>query len=326
MQQTRSWILAFDGSCGACQSVSERVQHVTAGKLEVLPLSSPMVEDLRRAAIGANAPWAPTLLSIGSEGVRAWTGLPLSVRLSRTLGLRTSLEVVRQLGQLKRGENASPESASEGLLSRKRFIQLGAGAFVAGGIVLSGTAPAFADEAKAWVAKNPGKLPQEYAGLKEFTTEYRREIYRQSSAKLRSKFWIEHIRAFRKSSANLNAGQEQVLSSLLKFASDVDNFALTPSGEPVAGRLIEKLSKDSIAAFGLSTAGLLVAGLGESSHETGAQAGITTLAAARAATSCDCSIQSQWCTVPTKCMSTGCSQHGGCGGFWAYTCNANCLR
>lgn len=54
--------------------------------------------ELRRQAQGAGAPWVPTLLVVDENGVCAWTGAALTMKLARLLGPVQLISVGSGLG------------------------------------------------------------------------------------------------------------------------------------------------------------------------------------------------------------------------------------
>jgi len=79
-------VLAFDATCGTCRRISGAVEQACEGRLEVLPLADLDVRRWREETLGVDAEWAPTLLRVGSERVRAWTGPAMAAPLVRWLG------------------------------------------------------------------------------------------------------------------------------------------------------------------------------------------------------------------------------------------------
>lgn len=186
-------ILAFDSSCGGCRRISDAVARACDGRLEVLPLAHPDVVAWRERAFGPDAPFAPTLLEVGEGTVRGWHGRSMAARMVRSLGVRTT-SVLRALGQLRAESGSGVEESAE-RVTRKRFLRIGAGVAVAGGLVLTGRMPAFAaeDPARRWAAANRDSLPQTYDGVIAHPMEYRRAIFQQLTPDVRSRLWSEQL-------------------------------------------------------------------------------------------------------------------------------------
>ena len=87
------WVLAFDASCGRCRTVSHAIGQACDGKVEVLPLAHPEIQCWRQATLGPDAPWAPTLVRLRGEEVDSWTGAAMGLRLTCSLGPRSTLPV-----------------------------------------------------------------------------------------------------------------------------------------------------------------------------------------------------------------------------------------
>lgn len=139
------------------------------------PLADDEVGRLRERAMGPDPEWAPTLLCVGDDRVRAWTGAAMSVHLARRLGPADTVCVVHALGALRRrsrGRASELPGAPTGAaaIGRAQFLRLGAGVGVTAGLLVAGKVPAFADgeaqSALAWVNKNsenrqvPAALPE----------------------------------------------------------------------------------------------------------------------------------------------------------------------
>ncbi len=109
-------------------------------------LADPRITELRAEALGENAPWAPTLLAVDGDRVRAWTGPRLSWRMARLLGLRRSAHVARSLSRAE--AVVSPD--------RRHLIEAVPGVAVAAFLVSGGTASAAV--AKALPGRSRGKI------------------------------------------------------------------------------------------------------------------------------------------------------------------------
>jgi hypothetical protein len=169
MDSTR-WVLAFDSSCGRCTRISASIWQASGGKIEVLPLAHPDVARWRAMSLGHNPRWAPTLLRVREERVRAWTGLSMVGPVIQTLGLRSTINVLRALGR-QRGETVGNEveSGARGILDRA-LHQFGSGLLIAGGLVLAGMLSVGPDPARSWVKANLDRLPQKYDDLAALPT------------------------------------------------------------------------------------------------------------------------------------------------------------
>jgi predicted DCC family thiol-disulfide oxidoreductase YuxK len=99
------WILAFDASCGTCRGISRAVAEACDGKLKLMPLAHPDVRQWREQSLGSQAAWAPTLIRIQVDDVRAWTGPAMVVALVRHLGSRSTMRVLGALMQQRRNRD-----------------------------------------------------------------------------------------------------------------------------------------------------------------------------------------------------------------------------
>ena len=133
-------VLSFDGGCSACSELARRIGERLAGRLEILSLREPQVEEWRKKTLGEDAPLVPTLFEVrGSEAVQAWTGWRLGANLSRFLGPVDTWRVMQTLGEVGgASEGTSPEdprtagrSQVVGGLTRGQFLKGVGGAAVA---------------------------------------------------------------------------------------------------------------------------------------------------------------------------------------------------
>jgi hypothetical protein len=309
------WILAFNASCGTCRAISERVAQACDRKLEVLPLTDAKVEQWRKQALGQEAPWAPTLLKIASQGtqVRAWTGPAMGIWLVRRLGLRSTMQVLAALGQLQRVEEEHlPKQTDQRIIGRAQFLRLCAGGTVAAGLILMGKTPVFAAggnqaEAKvqAWIEANKGHLPETYDAVVAYPMPYRRAIYRASTPQVRGQLWEEQLNRYRAAHPGLSPEQETVLDRSLHLTRT--NFA----------SLTEADEKAAISAFGKDEALALFATLGPLSAPMATPADD--------GPDCGCTVGHDYCGGNTSCQYTYCNYVGGCGPFWSYQCNGLCF-
>ncbi|CAM3505683.1 bacteriocin fulvocin C-related protein [Stackebrandtia soli] len=318
MSVVETWVLAFDASCGTCREVSEVVLNACDGRLEVLPLSRPDVEEWRRRALGEDPEWTPTLLRVSEGNVTAWTGAGMALPLTRRLGVKASVRVLQALGKL-RDDVRNPLADSDGGTARRRFLQLGAGLAVAGGIVLAGRTPAFADDrcvaAREWVQANLDRLPTTYADLTRYQMDYRRAIFSELTPDVQSALWVEHLNLYRAGHPTMTPEQDALMDRFIEVARDTTTFSAT---EPSAA--VSELRDLAIEAFGKDEAAAILANLGPA-LSTGIASDVTPNAA------CTCSYFSDYCASGrycTKRYKTCSDTSSGCGSYWVYACNGLC--
>lgn len=313
------WVLAFDASCGSCKAIAARVDHACSGRIEVLPLSHP---DVVRWRESCGSEWGPTLIRVGpGNTARTWVGRSMVVPLMRSLGPRATVSVVSALGTLRRSERdrdpIAPEAdAPTGSVSRKRFLLLGAGALVAGGLVLTGRTPAYAggDPANDWVQANLSQLPQTYEEFGSHPVDYRRAIYRALSPEARQSLWRQHLSNYRDNHPQLTSEQISALAHADSYIVTPDAFASIDASTTVPE--LDRLKTAVDAAFGSDESRRIIAILGPpTDSEAPSPARLR---------SCTCSVISDWCDNSLRCHNDACVQHGGCGTFWNYTCDGLC--
>lgn len=309
------WILGFDASCGRCSEIAKAAKNAAGEKLEVLPLEHPDIQRWREESLGANAPWVPTLIRVGATQVHSWTGLAMGMRLLTRLGPVGAIKLFKALGEVSRA--SSTTTSSEDSLGRRRFFKVGAGVGIAFGIVLTGKAPALADEAgkaRAWVAANRDRLPQSYTAFSKHTMPYRRAIYTELNPAIRSRLWTEHIAQYRQGHPNLSPEQQQILSKLETYFRNESAVRARPIG--VQQEEDERLGREVVNAFGEDEARALVATLGpvEPSGEPDTAPAVA----------CECSRGSDYCRGICSGLPSCTPSLSGCGFGWGYACDGMC--
>lgn len=343
MVSSSRWIIAFDASCGACREISAVVSRACADRLEVLPLTHRDVQRWRAEALGADAPWAPTLLRVDEGRAHAWTGPRMALPLFRRLGLRSTFSVIGALGDLPGRAEAGGDEAETGV-SRKQFLRFGIGAGVAGGLLFTGKATAFAATRSsgtfanpaAWAKANKATLPQTYDDVVAYPEMYRRAIYVESTPQVRSQLWTEQINRYRTAHPALSGEQASVVDTAAKLAADQANFA-----DPITAAARQQLSalQDSaIKAFGKQDAGQLLATLGSTETTTANARPAGPVPAGVVVNGCGCSVESDYCVqsscvpwqacdcnspFPNDCINCA-AVSGGCGTFYQYPCDGGC--
>lgn len=308
------WVLAFDTDCRFCKEVVERVRGSVDETLTTAGLTEPRIRGLRARALGEGAEWAPTLLAVDGDQVRAWTGTALSLRLARLLGPSHSLRVVRALRDL----DVLRSPSRRGVLRAVPGLALGT-FLVTGGLAVSpaqAVSRAKGSKASRWVKANHDRLPSGYSEFASYPADYRRAIYGALSASAQSDLWVAHFANYRKTHPGLSAEQSAVLDDATRLAPQI-----------IAGRrqgtALQELETAAVAAFG----------------ESGAQAVLMTLGPAdtqSVAPRSDQSIQVLDCN--SQCAGTGSCDttcyaspyycnwtDRGCGPLWLGPCSGFCV-
>jgi hypothetical protein len=140
-------ILAFDASCGTCSRIAARVAEICGHRFRISNLSDPGIAELRRGALGPDAPWTPTLFDPSTTPPRAWTGKALAVRLAAVIGPRKSWRVLKAIGAIHEEGRIGNHRDGTSRISRARFL---------GGIPLavSGAGLLFATPAQGAVGRS----------------------------------------------------------------------------------------------------------------------------------------------------------------------------
>jgi hypothetical protein len=317
------WILSFDASCGKCREISSAVSTAYDGKLEVLPPKHPDVQQWREQSLGFHAPWVPTLVRAHGDSARAWTGRSIVIPLVRQLGPRSTIHVLRSLGELRRQVTGHPVGQEKnGAIGRAQFLKLGAGVVVATGIIFSGQAPALAEPAECamarrWVEENRDRLPQSYEEVIAYPVEYRKAIFSAQTPSAQSRLWVEHLKRYRSTHLGLSEEQENLIDRALATVSDESIFDTQRDSQNNTEQRIKEIEESSRKLFGLDGSYALIGTLGPSERP----------AVAAANRGCTCAARSDYCTNGSVCYSG--SQNclpteRGCGGFYKSSCDGLC--
>lgn len=313
------WILAFDADCRFCEEVVDRVRVSVDGTLTTAGLTEPRIRDLRVRALGEGAEWAPTLLAVDGDQVRAWTGAALSLRLARLLGPSDSLRVVRALRDL---DVLRPPSR-RGILKAVPGLALGT-FLVTGGLAASpaqAVTRAKGSKASRWVKANLDQLPSGYSEFAAYPADYRRAIYGALSASARSDLWVAHFANYRKTHPGLSAEQSAVLDDATRSAPQI-----------IAGRrqeaAAEGLKAAAVAAFGESEARAILMTLGPADTQGADTQGVAPRSD-QGTQVLDCNSQcagSGSCDTVCYASPFYCNwTNHGCGPLWLGPCSGYCI-
>ncbi|MEU7004638.1 bacteriocin fulvocin C-related protein [Nonomuraea sp. NPDC046570] len=319
------WILAFDASCGQCRGLAGKVKKFAEHRLEIVPLMHPEVVEWRKQALGDDAPFTPTLLRVGGDGVRAWTGAAMAMRLAVRLGVRGTYGLLAVLGGNRKEEKQHAASSAHPGAGRRHFLRLAglgvAVSVIAGRTSLAQAAVAGPSPAQKWVQDNKANLPQTYEAFSVHDLEHRRAVYAALSPQARSRLWVAHLQEYRSSHPNMSAEQDAVFSDFMELVSDNANF-VSPVTEETHRRL-NSLRETAIAAFGEVEAYAVFANLGP--RPASASSDRPTPALTAAAGSCQCAIDSPLCgDYSCYYKALGCSDAYLCGIAWMHLCNGMC--
>ncbi|MGW5931984.1 bacteriocin fulvocin C-related protein [Streptomyces anulatus] len=236
----------------------------------------------------------------------------MSLAVARRLGLRSSIRVLRALGELRAEVRHNGAARADAGVTRKKFLHLAGGAVAVIGLTSAGQASAFAKgsenaKASAWVDANMSQLPRTYDEIVRHSIPYRRAIYDVLSPRERSQVWLEHFRKFRNDHPSLSAAQEKIVDELAELTPRV--FASPGEHTPELRRLSEAARR----SLGLEQAAALLTRLGPDD-------GRSTQA------TCQCSMDDPyWCGFrycgPVRCTP----QSSGCGDLWMERCDGICI-
>ncbi|MEV5593832.1 bacteriocin fulvocin C-related protein [Streptomyces sp. NPDC052496] len=312
------WLLAFDAGCGVCGEAAGRIGGVVDDRLTLVGLGEERVRALRRTALGGEPPFAPTLLAVDGERVRAWTGPALSARLCRLLGPVGSLRVVRALNRtdvLVHGDRRRLLKAVPGLAL---------GAFlVSGGLAAPAMASAgrrmTAAGAEEWAA-GLTRIPTGYREVTALPMPQRRAVYARIPDRAKAGLWLEHVQRYRAAHPELSGPRTAMLEKVAAAVPAV--FAGTGAW---SASDVERLREESVAVLGpdVSFAALGVLGPAESPAPAAPAASAGSRARNRVLMNCDCHKGASGCSSCGN--SVPCTeQASGCGWLWQQRCDGVC--
>lgn len=312
-----TWLLAFDDSCPRCSELSMAVMEASDGKIAVIPLLHPQAVEWRRKAFGTSAPWAPTLLAVESGGaVRGYSGKLLVLYMARHLGIKSTVRVLKTLGDLRRAQLVDRAAPPRSSISRPAFLRI-AGGVITAVAFSSGFSSTDAVQATAarWVEQNTSSVPHTYDGLNSLAPEYRLAFFRTFTPEERRMYWLDNLSAFRRArpSSVLTARQGTILAGLESFFRTTPSFAAGVDSGTHAK--ITTLRSDIDGTFSNDDARTLLLGTIDPQLMT-------------ANVACSCSSRSDYCPSLSHCRYPkigGCTWLSyGCGTFYNYPCDGFC--
>ena len=143
----RRLVLGFDTGCMTCGGLAKKIEEAVGDRLEILSLNDPQVEHWREQALGKDAPRAPTLFTVKSGSIKAWTGRRMGLILARNLGIVAAWRVLQILGEVQDGrvDAGTPQKTVAGAFSRGQFLKGASGTVLAFGLFSGSASPAFAN-------------------------------------------------------------------------------------------------------------------------------------------------------------------------------------
>jgi hypothetical protein len=299
------WVLAFDVSCGKCRKISRAVADACHGTLEILPLTHHDVWRWRQQALGGQAVWAPTLIKVQANNIRAWTGMRMGIALMCHLGPQSTMRVLAAVGR-------EWSSRNEGMfdpIDKKvgSILQIGIGLRAMAGSLGMGRSfrtGALGVDPRSWSEVNEGLLSLSYNELVKYPTPYRNAILGRLPLEMQSQLWIEHLNRYRMAHPDLLQDQIEVIDCAVALIPSVfDDQQDRPDD-------LERLDEAAKRAFG-DKSRAVIATFGPADSEL---SGLT----------CDCAREIDWCGSNMHCGPADCTTASHCGTFLRYTCNGRC--
>jgi hypothetical protein len=276
------WLLAFDAGCKACSDVIGRIRAQVGDRLAVAALGEPRIRELRCRALGERPPFAPTLIMVDGDRVRAWTGPRLSARLARLLGPARSIAVMRALNCADVVVNGDRRSLLKAVPLAALAAFVVSGGLAAPAMAAPGRRRMTAVEVDE-VVDRLQPLPSTYPEFAAQPMAIRHAIYGRLSQSQRAGLWQEHLRRYRSAHPNLTGAQSAALEQALALIP-----AVFGSADGTASSRLDRAKSAAIAAFGRRRAAAVFGTLGPT-EEPGAITTSTTHAASSSLVpSCEC--------------------------------------
>lgn len=128
------WVLAYEDRCADCRGIAAAVVEATGGVLEIISLHDPKVVD----AVGKSGRKADRPTLIGPLDGDVYQGASLGFRVTRLIGFRRAVRVLRLIGEDRRRSLGGVGLTRRGLLAAGGKVALGA--LVVGGALSSSAA------------------------------------------------------------------------------------------------------------------------------------------------------------------------------------------
>lgn len=113
--------LVYDPGCSVCNNIAATIQEAVGDKLQAVSIRDPWTMSLLDRAFPRGWKFAPYLMTIDQDGVRAWTGVGLAMRLGLLLGPRKAFRV---LSMLPRYQPVSELEGGVRGISRRNALKL----------------------------------------------------------------------------------------------------------------------------------------------------------------------------------------------------------
>lgn len=167
--------------------------------------------------------------------------------------------------------------------------------------------------AEEWVATNLDKLPITLNAFSEHSITFRRAIFRELDAKVRTSLWREHLAAV---AHDVTSAEQRLF--LERVSGELDG--LLSGTEPPSE--LDILVQQARAILGEDLARRAMGVLGPEPEPVAAVAEDGTVAPQ---VLCSCSTASDFCPTPARCSAGACVPRArGCGWFWLYGCDGLC--
>lgn len=118
--------LVYDSGCSVCAGLADAAREAAGGRLEAISIRGDLATDLLDRAYPDGWAFAPYLVAVDGDRVRAWTGVASALRLARLVG---PLAARRIWSAARRSGVYLPPGAkhsTEGGPTRRGFLKLAA--------------------------------------------------------------------------------------------------------------------------------------------------------------------------------------------------------
>ena len=116
--------LVFDSGCSLCSELAQQIQDATGDKLQLVSIHSDTANELLGQAYPNGWKYAPYVVAVDQQQVRAWTGFGAALRLGWLMGPRKAWSVYKLACQAGVRVPLNGNPGAYRISQRRRFLQL----------------------------------------------------------------------------------------------------------------------------------------------------------------------------------------------------------
>lgn len=201
-------------------------------------------------------------------------------------------------------------------------------------------------------AKADDDLLSLYSDLSALPLKERKATFRNASSTSKSDLWRTHLALFLVKDPKLNEWQKEIILTAMSLVSPgyFEVRSNSPAWKEKVRDPLRSLEQEILSAFSFEDGAKIFATLGGDTEAAKRTSGSFMLSGINykqlsdsgpyndrthnrfsgqdmlaERSSCDCSLDSDWCPISGYCNASTCSStQSGCGTFWSYPCNGVC--